>query len=189
MAATYEELMWIAEDYLKSYEENLNNISKNFDTEAIGIVVSKFNELKLILSHLNKFPFQHDLRLKNLKDRVKKLDQRFIKMVSENSESYLNAIEHDLIRLLNKYEFYIQNLLKNDPEIYLQLLEIRDRIQYELVEVKGKRETLKFEKRLEAADRILKANVEEISKKYGYGEAALPFPVPEQFWWRKLWSI
>lgn len=176
--------MWIVEDYLKSYEENLNNISKNFDTEAIGIVVSKFNELKLILSYLNKFPFQHDLRLKNLRDRVKKLDQRFIKMVSENSEGYLNAIEHDLIRLLNKYEAYLKYLFKNDPEIYLQLLEIRDRIQYELMELKGKRDSSKLEKRLEAIDGILKANAKEALKKYG--EAVLPFPVPEQFWWRKL---
>ncbi|MEM2933827.1 MAG: hypothetical protein QXQ02_09420 [Halobacteria archaeon] len=176
--------MWIVEDYLKSYEENLNNISKNFDTEAIGIVVSKFNELKLILSYLNKFPFQHDLRLKNLRDRVKRLDQRFIKMVSENSEGYLNAIEHDLIRLLNKYEAYLKYLFKNDPESYLQLLETRDRIQYELMELKGKRDSLKLEKRLEAIDQILRANAKEVLEKYG--EAALPFPMPEQFWWRKL---
>jgi hypothetical protein len=175
--------MWIAEDYLKSYEENLNNISKNFDDEAIGIVISKFNELKLILSYLNKFPFQHDLRLKNLRDRVKKLDQRFIKMVSENSEGYLNAIEHDLIRLLNKYEAYLRYLFKNDPEPHLQLLEIRDRIQYELEELKGKRDSLKFEKRLEIADGVLKANQGVLKK---YEATMLPFPVPEQFWWRKL---
>ncbi|MEM2925033.1 MAG: hypothetical protein QXJ68_05025 [Methanocellales archaeon] len=175
--------MWIAEDYLKSYEENLNIISKNFDTEALGIVISKFNELKLILSYLNKFPFQHDLRLKNLRDRVKKLDQRFIKMVSENSEGYLNAIEHDLIRLLNKYEACLKFLFKNDPEIYLQLLEIRDRIQYELMELKGKRDSSKLEKRLEEADGILRTNQEILRK---YGDTALPFPMPEQFWWRKL---
>lgn len=184
MTATYEELLWIVDDYVRSYEESLHLISSQIDSEAIGIVISKFNELKLILNELNKFPFQHDMRLKSLKDRVKKLDRHFIKIVSGNSEGYLNALEHDLIRLLNRYETLMKYLLKNDAETHLQLLEIRDRIQFELHEIKGKRDVARLEERLEAVDRVLKTSARDVLKKYG--EAALPFPLPERFWWRRL---
>ncbi len=184
MTATYEELMWIVDDYVNSYEEALGEISVQFDCEALGTVILKFKELRLMLNYLIKFPYQHDLRLKNLKESVKKLDSQFIKIVSRDSEGYLNALEHDLIRLVNKYETLMKYLLKNEPETHLHLLEIRDRIQFELDEIKGKRDISMLEKRLEENDGTLKANAGEVLKKYG--EAVLPFPVPEKFWWRKL---
>lgn len=187
MPASYEELMWVVDDYLKSYEMSLREVAINFDCEALGIVISKFKELRLMVKYLNKFPFQHDTRLINLKESIKKLDTQFIKMISRDSEGYLNALEHDLIRLLNKYETLMNYLLKNEPETHLQLLEIRDRIQFELDEIKSKRDISNLEARLVTLDNTLKANSQEVIKKFG--EATLPFPVPEKFWWRKMGGV